>query len=72
MTAIEYLINEILEDHTEHWHRVIQVALKKEKEQIMNAYNEGYRDGDFDSAEPYPDDISNYNNAEQYYKSLNQ
>lgn len=71
MTALEYLINQVFEDHTEQWHREIQVALKMEKQHIMDAYNEGYRDGEYDARnEPYPDDIANYTNAEQYYKSI--
>ena len=38
MTALEYLINQVFEDQTEQWHREIQVALKMEKQQIMDAY----------------------------------
>lgn len=71
MTALEYLINQVFEDQTEQWHREIQVALKMEKQQIMDAYNEGYRDGEYDrSLNALPDDIANYSNAEQYYKSI--
>lgn len=71
MTALEYLINQVFEDSTEQWHREIQVALKMEKQQIIDAYNEGYRDGEHDGkSNVLPDDIANYSNAEQYYKSI--
>ena len=71
MTALEYLIQNVFEEHSQWWYREIEVALAMEKEQIIDAYNEGYRDGEYDARhEPYPDDIANYKNAEQYYKSI--
>lgn len=41
------------------------VAIGNEREQILNAYNQGYRDAEVDH-EPN-DDVSDYDDAEQYY-----
>lgn len=71
MTALEYLINYVFEDHTEQWYQDIQLALKMEKQQIIDAYNEGYRDGEHDGkSNVLPDDIANYSNAEEYYRLI--
>lgn len=42
-----------------------------EKEQIIFAYNQGYRDGEYDSSNiPLSiGDISEFNNAKQYYNN---
>ena len=42
--------------------------LAKEKEQIKNAFNQGYRDGEIDGQFSENDsDVSNFENAETYY-----
>ena len=56
LTAVEWLIKQICGDHTEAWKEEIQQALIMEKEQIIDAYIEGY------SA------MENLGDSEKYYK----
>ena len=56
LTAVEWLIKQICGDHTEAWKEEIQQALIMEKEQIIDAYIEGY------SA------LENLGDSEKYYK----
>ena len=48
---------------------LVEQAKQMEKEQIQDAYNQGYRDGEHDASNiPLSiGDISEYINAEQYY-----
>ena len=56
LTAVEWLIQQICGEHTEAWKEEIQQALIMEKEQIIDAYIEGY------SA------LENLGDSEKYYK----
>lgn len=42
--------------------------LELEKQQIKNAFNQGYRDAEMDLGHITCDDVAEYNNAENYYK----
>ncbi len=46
-----------------------QSLLPKEKEIIMNAFNEGYREGETDNRYDKRD-IGEYSNAEQYFNTI--
>ena len=51
MTAVEWLVKKI--QLTDFWKEEIQQALEMEKEQIINAYDEGYDIGAYgDVCEP--------------------
>ncbi len=41
-TAVEYLVQQICGEHTEAWQEEIKQALEMEKQQIIDAYIEGY------------------------------
>lgn len=45
MTAVEYLINALLGEHTNVWEAEVKTALEMEKEQIIQAYSHGWHDG---------------------------
>lgn len=47
MTAVEFLIDKICGEHTEAWIEEIQQALEMEKQQIIDAYIEGYTTPEF-------------------------
>ena len=51
---------------------VCKNAIKLEKQQIKDAYNQGYREGELNGelADPEHKDISEFVNAEQYYEDL--
>jgi predicted secreted protein len=72
MTAVEYLITQIKSNQEEkclsvhEWLLTIKEAKAREKKQIIESYNEGYRDGEHDKG-TNPKDIAEYSNAEQYY-----
>ena len=50
------------------FHKMLSEGLKKEKQQIKDAFNQGYRDAELD-AESYKSsgDVSDYSNADNYY-----
>ena len=59
--------DEISEFTFEELRKKIQYELlEEEKQEIIDAYNEGYRDGSLDDNHDKKD-ISEYSNAEQYY-----
>jgi vacuolar-type H+-ATPase subunit H len=41
-TSVEWLVEQICGDHTEQWQKEIEQAKEMEKQQIENAYEEGY------------------------------
>lgn len=41
--------------------------LEIEKQQIKNAFNQGYRDAEMDLGKIADDDVADYENAENYY-----
>lgn len=45
MTAVEYLINALLGEHTNVWEAEVKTALEMEKKQIIQAYSHGWHDG---------------------------
>lgn len=71
MTAVEWLEIEIKKFNTvitrEYLLLLIKKAIEMEKQQIKDAYNQGYRDGDDDSSGK---DISLYNDADLYYNEI--
>lgn len=67
MTAVEWLIQQICGEHTGAWKEEIQQALEMEKQQIINAYDAGYKDGDALLGYEYFDDSQQYYN-ETYKK----
>jgi hypothetical protein len=42
MTAVEWLIEQICGEHTDAWKEEIKQSLEMEKQQIIDAYIEGY------------------------------
>ena len=69
MTTVEWLEIEIKKFNTvitrEYLLLLTKKAIKMEKQQIKDAYNQGYRDGDDDLS---GEDISLFNDADLYYK----
>lgn len=45
MTAVEYMINAMLGEHTNVWEAEIKKALEIEKQQIIDSYSHGWHDG---------------------------
>jgi len=69
-TALQILIQHIQENYhlTEETKYEFKNALEKEKQQIMDAYNQGYREGEIHSIHVnVSKDISEFGNAENYY-----
>jgi hypothetical protein len=75
MTAVEWLVQQIETGkieivYSDKIHSIrclpefVKEALEMEKQQIKDAYNQGYRDGEDDSSGK---DISLYNDAELYF-----
>jgi len=58
-TAVEWLVEQICGDHTEQWQKEIEQAKEMEKEQIMDAHEEGFYSPPFR--------MSRRREAEQYY-----
>lgn len=65
-TAVEWLVSKTELNYYSDSDTLlaIQQALEMEKQQIIDSYNQGYRDGEDDSS---GEDISLYNDAEKYY-----
>jgi hypothetical protein len=67
MTAVEWLIDELKDngiDYLDLAYEIIEKAKELEKQQIKNAYNQGYRDGGDDWSGK---DISLFDDANLYY-----
>lgn len=45
MTAVEYLIDALLGEHTNVWEAEIKKAIEMEKQQTIEAYSNGWNDG---------------------------
>ena len=80
-TAVEWLIEQIESGKIEIVYsdkihsvkcipEIIQQAKEMEKQQKMDAYNQGYRDGEVDASNPtnISKDVSEFSNAENYIK----
>ena len=52
-TAVEWLIEQICGDHTSEWQEQIEQAKEMEKEQIMQAFANGKKNGDKNWAHRY-------------------
>jgi len=73
-TAVEWLVEQIKSDQNEkalspnEWMQVIEQANKMFEEQIVQTYNDGYKDGqsDLDSSK----DILEFSNAKLYYNEI--
>jgi len=66
-TAVEYLIDKIYFKQVEVSRELLDKAIETEKQQIIDAFNEGYRIGDSD-AETFDGDIANFSDASLYYQ----
>jgi len=50
------------------FHKMLSEGLKKEKQQIKDAFNQGYRDGELDAeSNTFDGDVSEFSNAYDYY-----
>jgi hypothetical protein len=64
-TAVEWLVKKFMTENTtrEGWHEIFEQAKEMEKDQIIEAYEQGYTEDI-----PYPVSGGYYRmNAEQYY-----
>jgi hypothetical protein len=66
-TAVNWLIDKIYFKQVEVNRELLDQALEMEKQQIIDAFNEGYRIGDSD-AETFNGDIANFSDASLYYQ----
>lgn len=71
-TAVDWLFDEIskyikLVDDFKSAVTTFAIARQKEKKQIKEAFNEGYRDAEIDNNAESDKDISLYSNADNYY-----
>ena len=67
MTAVEWLIKQVgLDHHTGAWKKEIEQAIEIEKQQIIEAYDAGYKDGNSLLGYEYFDDSKSY--YEKTYK----
>ena len=70
LTALEYLI----EEYKKHCDgdglipfEITELSKDMEKDQIKEAYNKGYQDGEIDSLDVKDGDMQSFNDAENYY-----
>lgn len=64
----QFTVNQTLKSHF-----LLVECLELEKQQIKDAYNQGYRDGALDgSSHTGKSDVENYSDADNYYNTLNQ
>ena len=73
LTSVEWLIDKLeesgiplLSDELE----MIEQAKEMHKQQIKDAYNQGYRDCMEESGYELTEDVSKFNNAEFYYNEI--
>lgn len=70
---IEWLEEEIKENRTVYRSALIDAKyqamqrLEKEREAIMNAYNQGFRDGEIETYDEYSRDVSEFEDANRYF-----
>ena len=73
-TAVEWLESEInrrgpTENNPPTWlQKLYNLAQQMEKQQIKDAYNQGYRDADCDCYKSVGADVAKFEDAEKYYK----
>ncbi len=68
-TAIDWLIEQT---RTPDWHllkrgEILEIAKEIEKQQIKDAFNQGYREGETDLFERAKEDIKEYSDATIYF-----
>ncbi len=68
-TALDWLIGQII---TPDWHslkrgEILEIAKEIEKQQIKDAFNQGYREGESDLFERAEEDIKEYFDATIYF-----
>lgn len=69
MTAVEYLIDTMLGEHTNVWEAEVKTALEMELQQIIDAYSHGWHDGqDVIIAQVSHVDLGGDAAGEVYYK----
>lgn len=51
---------------------LFEQAIAKERQQIEQAYNQGYREAEIDNGADIRDDISDYGNASNYFNQTYQ
>jgi hypothetical protein len=66
-TSIEFLIEQVFGEHTKVWHDVIEQAKKMHKQEIIDAVNEGIKEGYSDYTDTESGREHDYN-PEQYYQ----
>jgi hypothetical protein len=66
-TAVNWLIKQIYFKQVDVNRELLDQAIETEKQQIIDAFNEGYRIGDSD-AETFDGDIANFCDASLYYQ----
>jgi predicted secreted protein len=62
-TAVEWLVEQICGDHTEQWQKEIEQAKEMEKQQIIDAFN----NGEFFPSDYYHANNPNVDGSETYY-----
>ena len=67
MEIVEMDANNGVEISMRVFYKMLQDALPKERQQIEQAYNQGYREAEIDNGADIRDDISDYQNASNYY-----
>jgi hypothetical protein len=68
-TAVEWLVKKFMTENTtrEGWHEIFEQAKEMEKEQIIDAWDNGYDKGTRDRIEKISNPVGN---AEQYYNEI--
>jgi predicted secreted protein len=71
MTTIEWFVEQMEINHyiSKNAHWLIDKAKEMEKKQIIDAFNNGYRNGENDGG-INKSDIANYSDAQHYYNDL--
>lgn len=71
-TAVEWLYLQMKKycDDSNVPNDLLEQAKEMDKQQKMDAFNQGYRDGEVDASNPtnMSKDVSEFSNAENYYK----
>ena len=62
-TAVEWLVEQICGDHTEQWQKEIEQAKEMEKQQIIDAFN----NGEFFPSDYYHPNNPSVDGSETYY-----
>ena len=69
-TSVESLFYTMAKTPMTDWYQVLEQAKEMHKQESLETYNEGYRDGESNQCFSNPtqfEDVSNFSNAENYY-----